>query len=62
VQRFRECATEKNCTLIRYDILQVLRRIYDAVGDPQMRSTAESLIPLEQDAKYRKKYATLWRR
>jgi hypothetical protein len=62
VQRFRECGTEKNCTLIRSDILQVLRRIYDAVGDPQLRSVAESLIPLEQDAKYRKKYSTLWRK
>lgn len=33
VQRFHECAAEKNCTLIRFDILTVLRRIYDVVGD-----------------------------
>jgi hypothetical protein len=61
VQRFKECAGEKNCTLIRYDILAVLRRVYDAAGDARLRSTAEALIQIEEDPKYRKKYATLWR-
>ena len=27
--RFSDCAAEKNCTLIRYDITQCLRRLYD---------------------------------
>lgn len=61
VRRFKECATEKNCTLIRYDILGVLRRIHDIAGETQLRSTAERLMGLEEDPKYRKKYATLWR-
>ncbi len=61
--RFNECAAEKNCTLIRYDILVVLRRVYDTVnGDEYIRSIAEQLIATEQDAKYRKKYATVWRK
>jgi len=52
-----------NCTLIRYDILVVLRRVYDAVdGDEHLRSIAEQLIATEEDAKYRKKYATVWRK
>jgi hypothetical protein len=59
--RFEECASEKNCTLIRYDILVVLRRVYDFVGDEQIRAAADRLIATEQDPKYRKKYATLWR-
>jgi len=43
--RFRECAAEKNCTLIRYDILVVLRRVYDVVNeDEHFRSIAERLI------------------
>ncbi len=61
VRRFKECATERNGTLIRYDIQCTLRRVYDLDGDPQLRSTAEALIQLEQDPKYRKKYATVWR-
>ena len=61
VRRFQECGAEKNGTLIRYDILAVLRRVYDATADPAVRATAETLIGLEEDAKYRKKYATLWR-
>jgi hypothetical protein len=59
--RFRECQAEKNCTLIRYDILAVLRQVYDISTDPDVRSTAEALMDLEEDPKYRKKYATLWR-
>jgi hypothetical protein len=60
--RFRECAAEKNCTLIRYDILVVLRRVYDAVRDEEIRATAEQLMATEQDAKHSKKYAVVWRK
>jgi hypothetical protein len=59
--RFRECAKEKNGTLIRYDILQGLRRLYDAVKDEGIRERAVALIATEEDPKYRRKYATLWR-
>ena len=61
IHRFCECATEKNCTLIRYDILECLRRIHDQIPDEALRATATMLINTEPDAKYRKKYATLWR-
>ena len=59
--RFRECITEKNCTLIRYDICQSLRNVYDAVKDESIREKAQELIATEEDLKYRKKYASLWR-
>ncbi len=62
VLRFEECAAEKNCTLIRYDILAALKRVYDVAGDAQVRSTAEALMNLENDPKYRKKYASIWRK
>ncbi|HJS19241.1 MAG TPA: hypothetical protein VJ785_10860 [Anaerolineales bacterium] len=61
-QRFRECITEKNCTLIRYDILQSMRNVYDASRDEKIKVKALELIETEQDLKYRKKYATLWRK
>jgi hypothetical protein len=59
--RFHECITEKNRTLIRYDTLQSLRDVYDAVGDESIWEVALALIETEQDLKYRKKYGTLWR-
>jgi len=59
--RFEECITEKNCTLIRYDILQDLRNLYDQVKDEKVRGKALELIETEADLKYRKKYASLWR-
>ena len=59
--RFRECIAEKNCTLIRYDIVQSLRNVYDAVGDEAVKAKALEWIEREEDLKYRKKYASLWR-
>jgi hypothetical protein len=61
VRRFKECIVEKNCTLIRFDIQGVFKKIYEVTADESLRSTAEQLISLEEDAKYRKKYATVWR-
>ena len=59
--RFKECITEKNCTLIRYDIIEDLRKLYDVVKDDTVRERALELIETEEDTKYRKKYARLWR-
>jgi hypothetical protein len=60
--RFKECGPEKNCTLIRFDILVALRRVFDLVNDEQIPMTAERLIAMEEDLKYQKKYATVWRK
>ncbi len=62
IKRFRECASEKNCTLIRYDILESIRKVYDAGPDESLRTVAEQLIATETDSKYVKKYKTLWRK
>jgi len=59
--RFQECITEKNCTLIRYDILQSFRNVYDVIRDEKIKEKSLALIESEADLKYRKKYATLWR-
>jgi hypothetical protein len=58
--RFKECITEKNCTLIRYDIIEGLRKLYDVVKDDKVRDKALELIETEEDIKYRKKYIRLW--
>jgi hypothetical protein len=59
--RFKECITEKNGTLIRYDISQSFRNLYNAVKDEKIKEKALELIETEEDLKYRKKYASLWR-
>jgi hypothetical protein len=61
-RRFRECITEKNGTLIRYDILQSFRNVYDVTADEKIKEKALELIETEEDIKYRKKYASLWRK
>jgi hypothetical protein len=35
--------------------------VYDAVGEELVRQKALELIETEQDAKYRKKYMSLWK-
>lgn len=58
---FKACITEKNCTLIRYDIIQDLRNLYDIVRDENIKQTAINLIETEEDLKYKKKYARVWK-
>ena len=61
-RRFKECITEKNCTLIRYDILRSMRNVYDELKDGKIKAKALELIETEEDLKYRKKYMSLWRK
>jgi len=58
---FKNSITHKNCTLIRYDIIQDLRNLYDAVKDETIKEKALALIETEEDAKYKKKYASVWK-
>jgi hypothetical protein len=60
-RRFQDCVAEKNCTLIRYDIIVDFRNLYDAINDETIRGQALALIETETDPKYRKKYASVWR-
>ncbi len=60
--RYTECIQEKNCTLIRYDIIQGLRQLYAVVNDETVKTTALALIETEADLKYRKKYAGVWKK
>jgi len=61
-KRFHECAAEKNCTLIRYDIIQDLRNLYEATTSSEIKEKALELIELERDLKYKKKYAGVWKK
>ncbi len=59
--RFIECVAEKNDSLIRYDIIQGLKQLYDQVKNEGIRARALALIAMEQAEKYRKKYASVWK-
>ena len=58
---FKNCITHKNCTLIRYDIIQDFRNLYDEVQDEKIKGKALALIETEEDAKYKKKYMSVWK-
>ena len=60
-ERFRDCRAEKNWSLIRYDIIQDLQKLYDEVKDEKIKRKALELIETEEDVKYRKKYAGVWK-
>jgi hypothetical protein len=61
-KRFKECVTEKNGKLIRYDILVSMRNVYNEVKDEAIREKALVLIESEKDLKNKKKYATVWKK
>lgn len=60
-KRFNECASEKNCTLIRYDIIVAHKTLHDAAPHESIRAQALALIEIETDLKYRKKYTGVWK-
>lgn len=59
--RFAEAATEKNGTLIRYDIMVVLATVWREVADESVRTVALEWVEEEADPKYRKKYLGAWK-
>jgi len=61
-KRYKECIDEKNGTLIRYDIIVDLRNLYDATTSSEIKEKALELIELETDLKYKKKYASVWKK
>ena len=60
--RYTESFTEKNGTLIRFDIIVGLANLYVALADPTIRADALSWIDEEPDLKYRKKSLGAWKK
>jgi hypothetical protein len=48
--------------MIRVDIIEDYRKLYDAEPDESIRQLALELIEMEEDPKYRKKYAAVWKK
>jgi hypothetical protein len=62
-KQFSECAEEKHSNLIRQDIIQSIRLLYDYLSgeekDEALLARAQGLIAEEEEEKYRKKYAAI---
>ncbi|WP_153462977.1 hypothetical protein [Sediminibacillus terrae] len=61
IDRFKNGMNEKNHTLIRYDMMVGLKKLYNEVTDEQIKEIAMDLIEYEEDSKYRKKYMSAWK-
>lgn len=61
VVRFKDSLNEKNYTLIRSDILQNMRHLFNHLGDEKIKETAFKLMETVEDERYRKKYMKIWK-
>lgn len=61
-KRFRECARQKNGTLVRTDVITALGRLSKATGDEAIEARVNMLIEAERDENQRKKQRTAWRK
>ena len=59
--RFKVCENEKNYTLIRNDIIQNMRNLYDYFASEGIKDLALELIETVDDVKYQKKYLKIWK-
>ena len=60
--RYTESFSEKNGTLVRFDILVDLANLYDRLGNEEIKALALTWTDEEPDPKYRKKYLGVWKR
>ncbi|WP_438350630.1 hypothetical protein ACP8HI_08290 [Paenibacillus sp. FA6] len=61
IDRYHNGANEKHYTLIRFDMIQGLKNLYDKLQDETIKQIAMELIESEEDSKYRKKYMSVWK-
>jgi hypothetical protein len=55
-RRFKECTPEKHYNLIRQDIIQSIRLLYEEGKDDALLRKAQQLVAEEKEQKYRKQY------
>jgi hypothetical protein len=61
IERFQTCSNEKNYTLIRFDIIQDLKNLYERLNEEEIKEKALELIEMEEESKYQKKYISVWK-
>lgn len=58
-KQFEDCAGEKHYNLLRQDIIQSMRLLYECKKDDMVLARAEDLVNREEEEKYRKKYVSI---
>lgn len=58
-KQFEGCAEEKHYNLLRQDIIQSVRLLYDIEKDDEILVRAKEMVKKEQEDKYRKKYEAI---
>ncbi|ADU28815.1 hypothetical protein [Evansella cellulosilytica] len=61
IERFYTCEDERNNKLMRFDIIQGLKNIFDNTKEAAVKEAALKLIESENDEKYKKKYKNVWK-
>lgn len=61
-ERFRECAHEKNGTLVRTDVVTAFGRLSRATGDETIEARVNALVEAEPSEEQRKKQRVAWRK
>lgn len=61
VERFRNGTNEKNYTLVRFDLIQNMKNLYEQLKDEKIKHTAWNLIDTVEEEKYMKKYKQIWK-
>lgn len=58
-KQFEDCTGDKHYNLIRQDIIQSMRLLYDIEKDDGVLKLAKEMVKQEKEDKYRKKYEAL---
>jgi activator of HSP90 ATPase len=61
MERFKTEQDEKNHTLIRNDIIQNMKYLYDYYDDDTIKQTALDLIETVDEDNYKKKYLRIFK-
>ena len=61
-ERYISCTEEKNCTLIRADIIQGFKKLYGELKDERISKVVAELIEKELNEKYKKEYLSIWKK
>jgi hypothetical protein len=58
-KQFDDCTEDKHYNLIRQDIIQSMRLMYDCEKDDELLLRAKEIVKNEKEEKYRKKYEAI---
>lgn len=58
-KQYADCSEDKHYNLIRQDVIQSIRLLYDYEEDDSLLARAKEMIKMEKEDRYRKKYKAI---